>query len=123
MLEGSLRKCYHGASRFDEKNKYRLTIYSENIDYQSITAYDESPAKLTPGWFKDQNGYVNLASEYDIPVMDIKGRTISMDDFLGQDDVYNSRVKIKIKQTDGAIYPLAMKILTPGEPKDPFEGM
>ena len=34
-----------------------------------------------------------------------------------------SKVKVKITQKSGAIYPIALVVLKDGEPRDPFEDM
>lgn len=123
IIEGIVISAYIGKSRFSDTEKSRLAIQSDSIPYDKITAFNESGAKLTPAWFKDKNGYMNLASIYDIPVKDVKGRQISFEEFVESETAIGSKIKISIVQRDGAIYPKAFRVLEEGEPRDPFEGL
>ncbi len=123
IIEGTVISAYIGKSRFSDTEKSRLAIQSDNIPYDKITAFNESGAKLTPAWFKDKNGYMNLASIYDIPVKDVRGRQITFEEFVDSETAIGSRIKISILQRDGAIYPKAFRVLEEGEPRDPFEGL
>lgn len=124
IVEGTIVSARFGSTKFDDNNKYRIAIESDSIDYDSIHAYDNVGSKLTPTWFKDKTGYINLSSIYDIPVMDVTGKKIDFEDWLS--DGYNalgSRVKVSIKQKEGALYPIAIKVIEEGEERDPFEGL
>ncbi len=123
IIEGVVKKAYFGKTKYDDKEKYRVTLYNENLDYTKITAYDDQPDKLTPGWYKDQEGYINLASGFEIPVLDLKGREITFRDWIDNCDVHNATVSVKIRQKDGSVYPVAIKVWADGEPVNPFEGM
>lgn len=123
IINGVVKKAYKGSTKYDDKEKNRITIFDEALDYTAITAYDNQPDKLTPGWYKDQEGYINLASGFDVPVMDLKGRQITFEDWINNDDTHNAKVSVKIRQKDGSVYPVAIKVLEAGEPVDPFEGM
>lgn len=124
IVEGTIVSARFGSTKFDDNNKYRIAIESDSIDYDSIHAYDNVGSKLTPTWYKDKTGYINLSSIYDIPVMDVAGNKIDFEDWLSDD--YNSlgsKVKVSIKQKEGALYPIAIKVIEEGEERDPFEGL
>ena len=124
IVEGTIVSARFGSTKFDDNNKYRIAIESDSIDYDSIHAYDNVGSKLTPTWFKDKTGYINLSSIYDIPVMDVAGKKIDFEDWLS--DGYNalgSKVKVSIKQKEGALYPIAIKVIEEGEERNPFEGL
>lgn len=124
IVEGTIVSARFGSTKFDDNNKYRIAIESDSIDYDSIHAYDNVGSKLTPTWYKDKTGYINLSSIYDIPVMDVAGKRIDFEDWLS--DGYNalgSKVKVSIKQKEGALYPIAIKVIEEGEERDPFEGL
>lgn len=123
IFSGTIKKAYIGKTKFDESEKCRLTLYNPDLDYSQITAYDQQPAKLTPSWFKDAEGYINLNSGFDIPVKDSKGKEISFRDWIDNNDTRNAEALVKIRQKDGAVYPVAIKVLKDGEPVDAFEGM
>lgn len=119
-IEGVVVSARYGATKFDDNNKYRLAIKSDTINYDDIHAYDNAGTKLTPSWLKNRDGYINLSSIYSIPVMNALGRQIDFDDWLADYNVLGSKVKVSIKQKDGAIYPEAIKVLEDGEERDPF---
>ena len=123
IIEGTIVSARYGANKFDDTNKYRISIKSDSIPYDDIHAYDEVGPKMTPSWYKNRDGYINLASIYEIPIKDYNGKVISFDDWLERYNALGSIVKVSIKQKDGAIYPQAIRILEDGEERDPFEGL
>lgn len=120
IIEGTVISAYIGKSRFSDVEKCRLAIESKTIPYDKITAFEGSGAKLTPAWFKEKNGYMNLASLYNIPVRDSRGRELSFEEFVDLETAIGSKIKLSVVQRDGAIYPKAFVILEDGEPRDPF---
>lgn len=122
VFVATVKRAFVGATKYDDKVKNRLTLYNPDFDYKLITAYDNAPAKLTPSWFKDAEGYINLNSKFDIPVKDINGEIITFEDFA-LTETGNAIVKAKIRQKDGSIYPVALVVLEEGEPVDHFAGM
>lgn len=124
IVEGTIVSARFGSTKFDDNNKYRIAIESDSIDYDSIHAYDNVGSKLTPTWYKDKTGYINLSSIYDIPVMDVSGKKVDFEDWLSDDyNALGSKVKVSIKQKEGALYPIAIKVIEEGEERDPFEGL
>jgi hypothetical protein len=121
----TVKRAFVGGTRFDDKVKNRLTLYNPDFDYSMISAYDDSPAKLTPSWFKDAVGYINLNSKFDIPVKDQDGTVLKFEDWV-QTYTNNAIVKAKIRQKDGSVYPVALIVMEPGDPDeqpDYFEDM
>ena len=82
IIEGTIVSARYGANKFDDTNKYRISIKSDSIPYDDIHAYDEVGPKMTPSWYKNRDGYINLASIYEIPIKDYNGKVISFDDWL-----------------------------------------
>lgn len=123
VINGVITQAKFGRSKFDDTSKFRLCIKSDNIPYEDIHAYDNSGAKLTPKWFKEKTGYINLTSIYDIPVKDSHGRIIDFEAWLDDYNVIGSEVTASIIQKDGGIYPKAIKVITDGEARDPFEDL
>lgn len=122
VVEGVVVSARYGSTKFDDTNKYRLAIKSDSIPYDDITAYDNVGSKLTPAWFKNRDGYMNLSSIYAIPLMDASGKKITFEEWISDEDnnVLGSLIRISVKQKDGAIYPEAIKVLEEGEERDPF---
>ena len=123
ILTGTVKKAYRGKTKFDDKVKNRVTLYNESLPYDLITAYAETPAKLVPSWYKDADGYINAASEFEVPVMVTNGKEIDFETWINEYDTHNAQAVIKIRQKDGAIYLTAIKVLEDGEPVNAFEGM
>jgi len=116
-------RAFTGTTDYDKEDKNRVTLFSEDLDYSAIWAYNDCGPKFTPKWLKDAEGYINLASKYDIPVKDIKGNKISFDDWLKDGLYHGAIVKAKIRQTEGAVYPVCLVVVENGEEFDPFEDM
>lgn len=123
VITGIITQAKFGRSKFDDTSKNRICIKSENIPYEEIHAYDEVGNKLTPKWFKERTGYINLTSLYDIPVKDSKGRIIEFEAWLDDYNVIGSEVNVSIIQKEGCLYPKAIKVITDGEARDPFEDL
>lgn len=116
-------RAFVGTTEYDDKSKNRVTLFAEDLDYSAIWAYNDCGPKFTPAWMKDAEGYINLASKYDIPVKDIDGNKLSFDDWLEAGMYRGAIVKAKIRQTEGAVYPVCLVVVEDGEEFDPFEDM
>lgn len=123
VVEGIITEARFGKSRFNDTEKYRIGIKCDSIPYDDIKAFEKSGSKLTPKWFKDKTGYINLSSVYTIPVKDTKGREIDFEDWLSDYNALGSSVKVSIIQKEGAVYPKAVKVLADGEARDAFEDL
>lgn len=123
IIEGTVVTARYGATKFDETNKYRISLRCDNLDYDAIHAYDNVGPKLTPAWLKNRDGYINLSSIYEIPIKDALGKLIDFETWVSEYNALGAKVKVSIKQKDGAIYPQALMVLEDGEDRDPFEGM
>lgn len=115
-----------GKSFEAEEPTYQLSLKGE-IPYEDFTAFDDTPEKMIPSWYKKQEGYMNLSSKFDIPVRR-EGRDSTMSEWMDEQaekeySCNGSTVRVKIKQADGVIYPVAVVVLEDGSPADPFEGM
>lgn len=123
IIEGVVKSAYIGGSKFNETKKNRIAVKSDSIPYDQITAYEGVGNKLTPAWFKDKTGYINLASIYNIPVMGVKGEIMTFEEFTENERAIGSKIRMSITQKEGSVYPKAIKILELGEERDPFEGL
>lgn len=123
VIKGIITEARYGKTRFSDAEKYRVGIKCDAIPYDEIKAFDKSGSKLTPKWFKDKTGYINLASVYSIPVKDTKGREIDFETWLSDYNALGSAVRVSIIQKEGAVYPKAIKVLADGEARDAFEDL
>lgn len=123
VVEGIIVEARHGKTRYSEELKNRVALKSDSIPYDKITAFENVGSRLTPSWFKDKTGYLNVSSMYDIPVKDINDKIIDFDDWISEYNALGSKVKMSLTQKDGALYPKAIKVLENGEDRDPFEDL
>lgn len=123
VITGTIVKCTYGASRYDDKAKYRLSIKLSDTDLSDFEGvYADTPKKLQPKWYKDETGYISLNSNFDIPTMDINGRELELSDIMDSDfTLIGAKVGVIVVLKDGAVYPKSIKIFSEGEPSDPFE--
>ena len=115
-------RAYFGGTKFNSEEKNHITVNGE-IPYDEITAFDDSGAKLTPTWYKNKDGYMNLKSKFDIPVKDTDGKVITFDTWIHEYNAVGAVVNIKTIQKDGTIYPSAIVVVEDGEELNPFEDM
>ena len=115
-------RAYFGGTKFNSEEKNHITINGE-IPYDEITAFENSGSKLTPTWYKNKDGYMNLTSKFDIPVKDTNGKVITFDTWIHEHNVVGAVVNIKTIQKDGVIYPSAIVVVEEGEELNPFEDM
>ena len=115
-------RAYFGGTKFNPTEKNHVTIKGD-IPYDSITAFEKSGSKLTPTWYKNRDGYMNLASLFDIPVLTDKIKQIEFADWIAEYNTVGATVDVKVIQKDGAVYPVAIQVLEDGEEINPFEGM
>lgn len=123
IVEGVIVSARYGSTKFDDRNKYRFSLKSDSIPYDDIVAYEGVGTKMTPAWFINQDGYINLASIYSIPVLNSEGIKTETDAWFNTDNVIGSKVRVSIRQKEGAVYPVAIKVLEDGEERDPFKDL
>lgn len=110
----------------NEQLETTLSLFSEDEEIYSklASAYENTYEKFIPRWFKEKNGYINLKSNFDIPVLDTNNNETTLVDLINESPtLIGSKVNISIVIVDGAIYPNAIKIIEEGEVKNPFEGL
>ena len=103
-----------------------LSLFSEDEEVYSklASAYADTHEKFIPRWFKEKNGYINLKSNFDIPVLDTNNNETTLVDLINESPtLIGSKVNISLTLADGAVYPNAIKIIEEGEVKNPFEGL
>ena len=103
-----------------------LSLFSEDEDIYSklASAYEDTHEKFVPRWFKEKEGYINLKSNFDIPVLTTDDEETTLVDLINESPtLIGSKVNISLTLTDGAVYPNAIKIIEEGEVKNPFEGL
>ena len=126
VVEGVVTSARVGTSKFDDTIKNRLSIKCEDgvIPYDEIKPYYEGVgSKLTPKWVKDENGYINVSSKFDIPVKDSLGNIITFNEFAESRTPIGSKVRLSITVKEGCVYPNAFVVLEDGTEVDPFKDL
>ena len=103
-----------------------LSLFSEDEEVYSklASAYENTHEKFVPRWFKEKEGYINLKSNFDIPVLTTNDEETTLVDLINESPtLIGSKVNISLTLADGAVYPNAIKIIEEGEVKNPFEGL
>lgn len=133
-----LIKATHSGNKVWNNRTRRYEVDNENIvtaltlaelkeeDYTSIkSAYEGVANNFIPKWYTDAEGFMNLKSWYQIPVMDINGATYEDITELIESNpcLIGSTVDIAVDIKKGSIYPRSIKIIEYGEERNPFEGM
>jgi len=96
----------------------------ENFD----SVYADCGKKYTPNWLKERNGECHMKSKYNIPVRFRFNMAdeITSKEYIDQNMYNNAIVTIRVRQKEGAIYPLAIVVEEIGEEstkRDYFEGL
>lgn len=115
-------RAFFGRTKFNHTEKNHITLKGD-IPYDDIVAYKNVGSKLTPSWLKTREGYMNLASIYDIPVRTENNRQITFSDWISECNPITSEVNVKVIQKDGACYPLAIDVIKDGDDQNPFLDM
>lgn len=115
-------RAYFGSTKFNPNEKNHITLNGD-IPYDDIVAYEKVGSKLTPSWFKNREGYMNLSSVYDVPVRTENNSVIPFSDWIESCNPINSEVNVKIIQKDGACYPVAIDVIKDGDEQNPFLDM
>lgn len=115
-------RAYFGSTKFNPTEKNHITLKGD-IPYDEIVAYKNVGSKLTPTWLKKREGYINLASVYDVPVRTENNRVITFSDWIEECNPVNSEVNVKVIQKEGACYPVAIDVNKDGDEPNPFLDM
>ena len=126
VVEGVVTSARVGTSKFDDTIKNRLSIKCEEgvINYDDIKPfYENVGSKMTPKWIKEESGYVNVSSKFEIPVKDTFGNQITFEEFTESATAIGSKVKLALTVKEGCIYPNAFVVIEDGEELDPFKNL
>ena len=127
VLSGILSAFRFGTNKFDkETERYFVSIKADDIPAEIRSTIREkyfanSKEKYIPEPFREDadlsNTYLNLKSQYEIPVFKegAGNKKFTFDEVIELGDglpPYGSEVLLSCRLKEGAIYPLAVKIIT-----------
>ena len=139
IIKGKLGYCKREVKKFgDRETKEKLFISLKDVD--SITkeqwdeikkVFNEVGKKFTPEWVKDFKGYVNIASQYEVPVRQsvndkFEKEYKTIDELIAAGFpwyVAECRVSVNLKSDDkaNAIYPKSIIIDSEGTAFNAFD--
>lgn len=130
VIKGKLITCKRTEKEFKGKTmkeKLYVTLaevsLSDKKQKELEDAFKEAGKKFTPDWVKNFNGYVNLATEFELPCKDLDGeRHDSIETYLRESKFpyLGAEVKASLNVKEGAVYPNSIIFLSEGKPYDPF---
>ena len=129
IVKGKLIKCNRTKKIFkgrEGEEKLYLTIADAEISEDDMAqiekAFAESGKAFTPEWVKKFEGFVNLATKFKLPYMDIRGiKHESIEEDIAEGfEWFKAEVLVSMNAKPGAIYPVSIKFLTEGEEIDAF---
>lgn len=130
IIKGKLITCKREQKEFHgnvTKRKLYVTLAEVELDKAKMNeikeVYKDAGKNFTPNWVKKFEGYVNLATEFDLPCRDLNDNMHnSIEDFIAdkQFPYMGAEVKVSLNLKDGAIYPNAIIFLSEGKPYNPF---
>ena len=127
VLSGTLSAFRFGTNKYDkDTEKYYVSVKCDDFpveirDAIRTTYFADTKEKYIPDPFKEgadlSNTYLNLKSQYQVPVfLEGKGnKKYTYDEVIELGDglpPYGSEVLLSCRLKEGAIYPLALKLIT-----------
>lgn len=127
IIKGKLIKCARSVKEFKGKvqpEKLYITLAEvKKLDDEIVDAFKDSGKTFTPDWVKNFEGFVNLATQYDLPARDLKDRQFDsvLDMFADENFPWmGAEVGVSVNVKKGAIYPKAIKFYSEGTEFDAF---
>lgn len=125
IIKGKLIKCNRQVKEFKgrpQPEKLYITLADvKELPKEISDAFADSGKTFTPDWVKNFDGYINLATQYELPCRDLNGRDHdSVEDFIKDFDWKGAEVAISVNTKKGAVYPKSLVFESEGEPFDAF---
>lgn len=130
VIKGKLITCKRQVKEFkgkESKEKLYVTLAEVTLNdskkKELQDAFKDAGKNFTPEWVKNFKGYVNLATEFELPCRDLDGADHdSIEDWLvdSKFPYMGAEVKCSLNVKEGAVYPNAIVFLSEGTPYNPF---
>lgn len=130
LVEGKLIECKRTIKELKGRKtdeKLFISLAEVKLSKDKIAelkeVYKDSGDKFTPEWVKNFDGYVNISTKFELPMVSPDGHKFdSIEDYMTDGNaVIGATVKLSLNLKEGAVYPKAIVMLTEGTPYDPFE--
>lgn len=130
VIKGKLITCKREQKEFKGKtSKEKLYVTLAEVELSKkkkdelTEAFKDAGKNFTPAWVKKFEGYVNLATEFELPCKDLEGNEHeSIEDYIKESKFpyMGAEVKASLNVKDGAVYPNSIIFLSEGKPYNPF---
>lgn len=130
IIKGNLIVCKRQVKEFkgrETKEKLFITLadveLSDKKKKELQEAFKNAGKNFTPAWVKKFEGYVNVATEFELPCRDLDGKDHESIEALIKEDGFpymGAEVKLSLNVKDGAVYPNSIIFLTEGKPFNAF---
>lgn len=130
IIKGKLIVCKRTEKEFKgktQKEKLYISLAEVKLSDEKMNelkaAFKDSGNKFTPSWIKKFEGYVNMATEFDLPCIDLEGdKHDSVEQFIKEEKFpwLSAECKLSVNVKDGALYPNSIKFLSEGKQFDAF---
>lgn len=130
VIKGKLITCKREVKEFKgkvSKEKLYVTLAKVKLSDEKMkeiqAAFQDAGKNFTPAWVKKFEGYVNLATEFELPCKDLEGNEHeSVEGYIKESKFpyMGAEVKVSLNVKDGAVYPNSIIFLTEGKPYNPF---
>lgn len=129
IIKGKLITCKREVKEFkgkEQKEKLYVTLAAVELSKKQMEklqeAFKDAGKNFTPAWIKKFEGYVNIATEFELPYIDVDGnRYTSIEPDLNKDLKWRkAECELSLNIKDGAVYPNAIKFTSEGEAFNPF---
>lgn len=130
VIKGKLIRCKREQKEYKgktSKEKLYLTLAEVELSKKNkdelTEAFKDAGKTFTPAWVKKFEGYVNLATEFDLPCKDLEGNEHeSIEEYIKESKFpyMGAEVKASLNVKDGAVYPNSIIFLSEGKPYNPF---
>lgn len=129
VVKGNLIKAQRMAKTFKgKKQEEKLHITLSNVELSKEEraeleeVFKDAGKKFTPTWVSDFEGYVNIATQFQLPAKWVDGEKYEdIEDLIAEHtDWRNAEVRISLNLKEGAVYPKAIIFDSEGEEFDAF---
>lgn len=130
LVEGKLIECKRTVKELKGRKtdeKLFISLAEVKLSKDKLAelkeVYKDSGDKFTPEWVKNFDGYVNISTKFELPMVSPDGHKFdSIEDYMSDGNaVIGATVKLSLNLKEGAVYPKAIVMLTEGTPYNPFE--
>lgn len=129
IIKGKIIEAKRASKEFGKRKseeKYWISladvILTDSQKEELQNAFKDAGKNFTPGWIKDFKGYVNVATQYEIPFRDIEGVEYSSLEAAQTTGFkwMGAEVKMSLNVKEGAVYPKSIVFLTEGAAVNAF---